>query len=162
MKTLRWTEAQLQAHHQRTTGQAVSAPPAPLGAKKAAGQGVTAATGAKTRYQALGRLRDGVMNSTEQRYAALLDQEKAAGRVLWWAFEAIKLRLAPNTHLIVDFFVMYADGRLEAIDVKGSKAIVEDDAIVKMKVAADTFPWPFKMVFPRKKSDGGGWEERLI
>lgn len=162
MTAVRWTEDQLQAHQQRLQGQAIASPPV----ARTAPQGKTAAAGVpeapKARLQALGRLKDGSMNATEARYAALLDQEKDAGRVLWWAFEAVKLRLAPNTHLIVDFFVMYADGRLEAVDVKGAKAIVEDDARVKMKVAADKFPWPFRMVYPRKAKDGGGWDEELI
>lgn len=110
------------------------------------------------RYQALGRLRNGEMNKTEARYAIYLENEKQAGRVLWYAFEAVKLKLAHNTHLTVDFFVLLADGRLEAHDVKGAKSIFTDDARAKMKIAADKFPWQFCAVYPKNKRYGEGWD----
>lgn len=118
--------------------------------------------GAKGRLQALGRLKPGQMNKTEAAYAAHLEAEKHAGEVLWWAFEGIKLKLADNTHLTVDFAVMRRDGVLEMQDVKGSKAIVQDDAKVKIKVAAEKFPFRFALVFPVPKSKGGGWEVQEI
>lgn len=107
--------------------------------------------------QAKGRLAKGTMNATETKYAAHLDQLRLAGDVLWWKFEAIKLQLAPDTTLTVDFVVLLADGTLEMHDVKGAKAIYADDAKVKMKVAASEFPFVFRVVFPVKKADGGGW-----
>lgn len=107
--------------------------------------------------QAKGRLAKGKMNATEAKYAAHLDQLKLVGEVLQWKFEAIKLQLAPDTTLTVDFMVMLADGTLEMHDVKGAKAIYTDDAKVKMKVAASEFPFVFRVVFPVKKADGGGW-----
>lgn len=48
-------------------------------------------------FYAQGRLKTGQMNSGEKRYAEHLEREKHAGRVLWWKFEGIKLRLADNT-----------------------------------------------------------------
>lgn len=111
----------------------------------------------KQRLQALGRLKAGTMNRTEAAFSAYLEQRKQAGEILWYAFDAIKLRLADNTFLSVDFFVMNHDGGLYAIDVKGSPKIIEDDAKVKMKVAADKFCWPFFYAFPKAKKDGGGW-----
>ena len=107
--------------------------------------------------RALGRLKAGTMNKTEAAYAALLEAQKAAGEVAWYKFEAIKLRLADNTFLTVDFAVMLSEGLLEMHDVKGSKSIYMDDAKVKMKVAADMYPLVFKVAYPRLKRDGGGW-----
>lgn len=111
--------------------------------------------GALRRFQAKGRLAPGVMNRTETAYAAALEAQRQAGAILWWKFEALKLRLASNTFLTVDFAEMQADGLLVMTDVKGARAIYTDDAKVKMKVAAETFPFVFKVAFPRK---GGGWD----
>lgn len=117
---------------------------------------------AKNRLQALGRLKPGQMNKTEAAYAAYLESEKHAGEVLWYSFEGIKLKLAPNTHLTVDFAVMGRDGVLEMRDVKGSKAIVQDDSRAKIKIAASLFPFRFALVYPVPKSKGGGWEVEEI
>lgn len=110
------------------------------------------------KMQAKGRLAKGAMNKTEANYAAYLDELKLAGDVAWWKFEAIKLTLANNTSLTVDFAVMLACGALEMHDVKGARAIYTDDAKVKMKVAAQMFPFTFRVAFPVKKADGGGWD----
>jgi hypothetical protein len=138
--TVRWTAEQYAAHMGGAAKPKSVIPTKPQG---------------KKRLQALGRLADGVMNKTEARYAAHLEAEKLAGRVKWFCFESVKLKLAKNTHVTVDFFVLTGDDRLEAHDVKGARVIVEDDALCKIKVAASLFPWPFKFVYPRK---GGGWD----
>lgn len=117
-----------------------------------------AGTSPTRRLQALGRLPAGEMNQTERRYAEHLDALKAAGEVVWWAFEVVKLRLAKDCHLTVDFMVMRADGRLEAVDVKGAAHLAAEDSKAKLKVAARTVPWPFFIAIPRKKKDGGGWD----
>lgn len=158
MSAVRWTPEQLQAHEARLKGKPTPAQRGTASKPSAPQQVAAPAQTGKRKLQALGRMKDGAMNVSETKYAAHLSAEKVAGRVAWFAFEAVKLKLAPNTHLTIDFFVMYADGRLEAHDVKGAKAIVEDDAKAKAKIAADMFPWPFKFVYPRKVKDGGGWE----
>jgi hypothetical protein len=107
------------------------------------------------RIQALGRLKTGEMNKTEAAYDAHLWQLRHAGEVLWHKFEGIKLRLADNTFLTVDFPVMRADGLLEMHEVKGHW---EDDARVKIKVAASLYPFRFIAVRPKAKKNGGGWE----
>jgi hypothetical protein len=106
---------------------------------------------------ALGRLKVGQLNKTEQAYQDFLERRKAGGQVLWYRFEGVKLRLADNTFITVDFAVLLADGILEMHDVKGSKAIYQDDAKVKMKVAAEMYPFIFRVAYPRPKKDGGGW-----
>ena len=109
------------------------------------------------KLQALGRLKPGEMNKTEQAFAQLLELKRHAGEVLWWKFEGIKLVLADRTSITVDFAVMAADCRLFMIDVKGAKAIFSDDARAKMKIAAAMYPFCFQAVYPKSKKDGGGW-----
>jgi hypothetical protein len=93
------------------------------------------------------------MNKTEERFLReIIEPMMAAGELAWWDFEGIKLRLAPATYLTIDFAVMYADGRLELIDVKGGAHLVEEDANVKLKVAASRFPFPIVMAWPIKKT----------
>ncbi len=89
---------------------------------------------------ALGRLKTGEMNKGESAYAQELELQKRAGMILWWKFEGIKLRLADNTFLTIDFPVMCADGTLEMREFKGHW---EEDARIKMKVAASLYPFRF-------------------
>src|SRR5262245_55795357 len=67
----------------------------------------------------LGRLKPGKMNKSERAYSEHLDALKYAGRILWYRFEGIKLRLADNTFYTPDFAVMTADGQIECHEVKG-------------------------------------------
>jgi hypothetical protein len=92
---------------------------------------------------ALGRLPVGKMNKTEQLYADHLELLRRAGDVLWWKFEAIKLRLADNTFYTGDFMVLGRDSVVEVHEVKG---FWTDDARVKIKVAASVYPFRFKAV----------------
>jgi hypothetical protein len=105
--------------------------------------------------RALGRLKTGEMNRTEEAYAQNLEQLRVAGFLAWWKFEAIKLRLADNTFYSPDFAVMLATGEIEMHEVKG---FWEDDARVKIKVAASLYPFSFIAVRPKPKKHGGGWE----
>lgn len=111
------------------------------------------------RRYAQGRLRQGEMNKTEAAYAEYLGGLMAIGDVLWFKFEAIKLRLAPNTFYTADFFVLAGDGVLEVHEVKG---FWEDDARVKIKVAASMYPFRFKAVTKRAVKRGGGWDEEVF
>lgn len=104
---------------------------------------------------ALGRLPTGTMNKTEAAYDAHLRLLAQAGDVLWHKFEAVKLRLADNTFYTCDFAVLAADGVLEMHEVKG---FWQDDARVKIKVAASLYPFRFVAVTARAKKNGGGWE----
>jgi len=108
---------------------------------------------------AAGRLKTGAMNKTEAAYAAELETQRREGNVLWFKFEGLKLRLADNTFLTVDFAVMAADGILEMHEVKG---FMQDDANVKLKVAASIYPFRFLLIRLRPKKDGGGWNIQEI
>ncbi|MDO8033600.1 DUF1064 domain-containing protein [Janthinobacterium sp. SUN128] len=105
--------------------------------------------------QALGRLKVGTMNQTEAAYARTLELGKAAGEVAWYKFEGLKFRLADNTFYTPDFAVQLADGALEAHEVKGHW---QDDARVKIKIAADMYPMRFFAIQALPKKAGGGWK----
>ena len=107
------------------------------------------------RLQALGRLKTGVMNKTEAAYAARLELLKNSGEILWYKFEGMKFRLADNTFYTPDFIVMLANGVMQSHEVKG---FWTDDARVKIKVAADMYPFEFLAVKVRTKKSGGGWD----
>lgn len=102
--------------------------------------------------------RAGEMNKTEARYAQQLEARRLAGEIRWYAFERMKLRLAERTYFTVDFFLQLADGSFECHEVKGRKGDrywAEEDAKLKVKVAAEMFPvFRFLIVWPAK---GGGW-----
>ncbi len=95
----------------------------------------------------------GQMNKTERAYAAHLDMMKTGGVVLWWGFETFKIRLAQATFYTPDFFVLFFTGKWEVHEVKGHW---EDDARVKIKVAAEHIPMRFVAV--TKKGDGWNYE----
>ena len=91
------------------------------------------------------------MNGTERAYAAHLEMQKQAGLIYSYAFEAIRLRLAKSTFYNPDFVVYKRDGTVEFHEVKG---YWRDDARVKIKVAAELFPFRFLAVVKR----ANGWD----
>ena len=105
---------------------------------------------------ALGRLKTGQMNATEREYGDVLELRRVAGEVAWYKFEGVKLRLADNTFYTPDYAVMLTSGAIEVHEVKG---FWQDDAKVKIKVAADLYPFRFLAVRKRAKKDGGGFEQ---
>lgn len=97
---------------------------------------------------------DSRMNKTERLYASHLQKLKAAREILDWKHEAFNLRLADRTFYKPDFFVVTLDAHIEVHEVKGRWM---DDALVKIKVAAEYHPWfTFKAVFNEK----GAWKYR--
>jgi len=94
------------------------------------------------------------MNKLETAYQQHLEMRRLAGEIIWYEFEKIKFKLAPNTFYTPDFIVMLPDGLIEIHEVKG---FWEDDARVKIKVAADQFPFVFRAIRRASKKDGGGW-----
>ncbi|MEQ6437199.1 DUF1064 domain-containing protein [Comamonas sp. w2-DMI] len=108
---------------------------------------------------ALGRLKAREMNKTEQAYHAHLAQRQHAGEVAWFEFEGIKLRLADSTFYTPDFAVMLADGRMQIHETKG---FWTDDARVKIKVAAELYPFEFLAIRKQAAKSGGGWEVEVF
>jgi hypothetical protein len=79
----------------------------------------------------------GVMNGLERRYELdVLRLRKLAGEIVRYRYEAIRLKLAPNTHITVDFVVTFED-HIEMHEVKG---VWQDDARAKLKIAAGLYP----------------------
>ncbi|MCP5002793.1 MAG: DUF1064 domain-containing protein [Planctomycetes bacterium] len=99
-------------------------------------------------------MKAGKMNNTEKAYAERLKLLKCAGEILWYKFEGIKFRLADNTFYTPDFAVLTSDSIMEIHEVKGYWM---DDARVKIKVAADQYPFRFLAVKKKSKKSGGGW-----
>ena len=105
------------------------------------------------------RRKPGEMNGLETRMTIMLNEAKHNGRIAEYWFEGITLRLAERTRYTPDFLVMLADGTLECWEVKGHW---EDDARVKIKVAAELFPFVFRAFKPKAKRDGGGWSMEVF
>ena len=95
------------------------------------------------------------MNKTETRYAQDLELQKRAGDILWYKFEGFTLTLAPGARFTPDFAVMHCDGRLEFIEIKG---FWREAARVRIKVAAELYPFRFIAVQAVRQKDGGGWK----
>lgn len=104
----------------------------------------------------------GTMNRGEEKYAAELESRLRSGQIRWYAFEALKVRLADNTYITPDFAVIADDSFIEFHDVKGRKGDgywCEEDAKIKLKVLAETFPARVKIVWPDKS---GVWKVEVI
>lgn len=104
------------------------------------------------------RRKPGEMNQTEAAYADHLEALKLAGEIQDYWFDTVTLRLAKLTRYTPDFLVMLQDDSLECHEVKGG--FWEDDARVKIKVAAEHLPFRFIAVKGKKlaKKNGGGWQ----
>ncbi len=84
----------------------------------------------------------------EKRYAELLDLHVKSGVILDARYEAMKLRLADNTHYTPDFFLTFPD-RFEFHETKGFK---RTSGMLKIKMAAQQYPhFRFVMVEAGKK-----------
>jgi len=102
----------------------------------------------------------GEMTQAEAAYAELLFARKHAGEIVRWYFQAMTFVLAEGCRFTPDFAVEFPDGTMELIDAKGGGPIA-DDALVKIKCAAekfDQFGWAIEQ--RRSKKDGGGFERR--
>ena len=118
---------------------------------------------AKSNY----RRKPGEMNKTELAYSEHLDDLLAHGKIAMYLFEPCKLRLAPLTYLTPDFLVVMADGTIEFHEVKACRSngdyLCEDDAKVKIKVAAALYPiFSFVLCGKLPKKTGGGWRFEAV
>lgn len=109
------------------------------------------------------------MNKTEARYAEQLESDKQAGLIDSYRFEPLKLRLADRTYYTPDFLVIVsATQHLRFVEVKGRPGSGpggwEDDARVKIKVAAETYTEFefFGASWLTPKNGGPGWKEECF
>ncbi len=112
----------------------------------------------------------GQMNKTEARYAEYLELQRLAGAVLEWRFEQFTFKLGPDLRYTPDFFVLFPDGFIAFHELKGSKKDkvtgkqtywAEEDGLVKIRAAAQQFPWfAWKIVWWDK--DVAGWASKEI
>lgn len=102
----------------------------------------------------------GQMNATEAAYSHVLAERLLSGEIIHWDFEPETLVLAKNTRYTPDFRVVLANGEIEFHEVKvmtsGGKVLREDDAWVKLKMAADIH-WMYRFVgaWRKPKKQGG-------
>ena len=101
--------------------------------------------------------RPGEMNQLEKRYRDHLHLLRINGDVLWFKYNALKLRLAEKTFYIPDFAVVFSDYTIGIDEVKGHW---EDDARVKIKVAAATYPFRFRAVTWDRQTQA--WEYEIF
>lgn len=94
-------------------------------------------------FYAQGRKRQGEMNKLEAKYAQHLDGLKLQGEIQWWGFEVMKFILAPKTSYTPDFAVLMKNGEMQMHECKG---FMMEDANVKIKVAAEKFPFRFFVI----------------
>ena len=95
------------------------------------------------------------MTKLEEAYSWELERRLKRGEILVWRYEAITFKLAPDTRYTPDFFVVCADGMVEFHEVKGFR---REDSWVKLKVAAEVFPW-FRFLLV---TNGKGWVIREV
>lgn len=111
------------------------------------------------------RHENGRMNQTEAAYARLLEGRLLANEIAGWWYELMTIKLADRCSLQPDFMVMLLDGSLEFHEVKGGKTDgngkwtywAEEDAKVKLKIAAAITPFPLFVVYPQKGGHKNGW-----
>jgi hypothetical protein len=104
------------------------------------------------------------LNKTETAYDAHLAMRQRLGEILWRKFEGITLKLADDTRFTPDFAVMTADGHIELHDTKAlwkgkTRPHIEDDALVKLRTAAEMFPFTVKAVWAEANGD---WAEKIF
>lgn len=120
------------------------------------------------------RLKPGERNKSEAEYESqVLEPAKRAGDIIDFWFQDFTFKLAADCRYTPDFVVLANDGVMEVHEIKGtqkikkagtdpkaklgSKAFVEDDAKVKIKVFANKFPFRCFAVFKKRAYEGGGW-----
>ena len=113
------------------------------------------------------------MNKTEARYEReVLMPLKVSGAIIRYGFEDHTFKLGPDLRYTPDFSVQLPDGEMEMHEVKAGaskkdsdgvriadKPRIEDDAKVKIIVAAEQLPYTFKLAWFDKTV--GEWKERV-
>jgi len=104
------------------------------------------------------RPKPGSMNKTEAAYGQRLEMRRRSGDIVSYQFEAIKFRLADKTFYTPDFVVV----REDVIEVHEVKGFWEEDARVKFKVAAETFPYLVFIAIKKDNKSPTGWSVEIL
>jgi len=100
------------------------------------------------------------LNKTERDWYEKLKQGVLVGLYKQVGVQNVTLKIADRTRYTPDFYVILADDTQVMFEVKG---FWRDDARVKIKVAARSFPqFKFIAVQKLKKKQGGGWKQEII
>jgi len=113
------------------------------------------------------QITDHFKSKTERYYSWFLDNEKAAGHILRWEYEAIKFRLADTTEkgreegkrgawYTPDFDVWYPDGTLEIVEIKGYLREAARLRFLTIQQRYSGFRW--RMI---RRTKGGAWVDIL-
>lgn len=113
-------------------------------------------------YYAKAYNRTKTTSKTQQAYGLYLEALRQEGKIVKYYEEPFNIRLAEGAYYKPDFLVCELDQTLTIIEVKGGKFVLESEktALIKAKIVAETLPFRMRMVWPRAKKDGGGWEYR--
>jgi hypothetical protein len=101
------------------------------------------------------------MNGTEGAYKLALAVQKSKGEIEHYEYEPLTLKLADGVRYTPDFMVI-RDGIIELHEVKAGridksgnvKAITEDASRIKLKIAAEYYPFRFMLAVLSKQ----GWK----
>ena len=96
-------------------------------------------------------LREVKMNKTEAQFQQLLRHDPS---VLWAGYAAIKFMVGTDTCYYTPDFVVVTKDEIRVYEVKG---FWRDDALVKIKAAADRYRWLRWFAVKKGKN---GWEYR--
>lgn len=106
------------------------------------------------------RQKPGVMNGTEERRARELDAMLGRGEITGYWFQPFRYRIADdNAWYTCDFMVAGLDGLITMEEIKGHW---EAAALIRIKVAASTYPFVFVALSRQTKANGGGWDRRVF
>ncbi len=95
------------------------------------------------------------MNRTEQAYSLVLEARRAAGEIVWWGYEAVRLKLASGAWFKPDFCVKMPDGQIQFHEAKG---FMREAANLRLKVANELYPFAFFLV----RREAGSWDIRQV
>lgn len=99
-------------------------------------------------------------NKTEEAYAGVLEGQKRLGLIQDFGFEEITLKIGPDVRYTGDFWILENDETITMVEVKAGmmdkttgevKPISEDASRIKIRVAAERFPFRFRIAYCHKK-----------
>ena len=110
-------------------------------------------------------------NKTEMSYGQHLELRKAVGEIAAYWFEGVTLKLGDDLRYTADYLVQLPNGELELHEVKAGyfpkgedmcKPLVRDDAMVKLRMAASSFPFRVVVCFRHSGWKYGNWQTTEI